>query len=365
MKMLKVLAAMALVLTGWAAQAGPFFASKDGSMVWDQATRLVWMRCSMGQRWNTKTCVGNAVGYIYVDLQSAVKQLNANGGFGGQADWQVPSIRQLASIRECDKGWSIKAQDIGDGGLLVPERCADGSSSPSVDLLAFPETDSRYFWSSSAFQGGRGPNWGIDFGSGYVGDGGRLYDVQGRLVRATSMSMDEAKFAFPQNLANIRQALARAAALEREAVERKERLQKEAERREAEEAERSAFAAAARKGPQQLYLLAGQSQRGKSIEINGRSFGTIELYELIVDKFPSSEYAVRASDQLNAMDRSERAQSAAYRAAEAQRQADQNASNRAQCFSNVRSCEANCANSWSRDYRMAQSCISGCQRTCN
>ena len=42
------LAALMVSLLGTEAQAAPFYASTDGSMVWDEATGLGWARCSLG-----------------------------------------------------------------------------------------------------------------------------------------------------------------------------------------------------------------------------------------------------------------------------------------------------------------------------
>jgi len=136
-------------------------------------------------------------------------------------------------------------------------------------------------------------------------------------------------------------------------------------------AQRAQQQAVKSKGPQQLYLLAGQAQRGKSTQINGKSYSATELYESIVENFPQSDYAVKATDQLNAMARSNQqsnaardAAAASERAAAAQRDADRNSSNRAACFSQVNSCQANCRAS-SMSYSSIQYCVSSCQRTCN
>lgn len=79
-------------------------------------------------------------------------------------------------------------------------------------------------------------------------------------------------------------------------------------------------------GARGLYLEAGKAQRNGSVTFVNTRFGANELYEMIVDKFSDSEYAVKASDQLTAMGRSSREQSAAYSAVE---QSDSNAKQRA------------------------------------
>jgi uncharacterized membrane protein YqiK len=189
-----------------------------------------------------------------------------------------------------------------------------------------------------------------------------------RLVRASQLLGTEVVLDFPekipaieliwQQIAGEKEAVRRAAELKAE----QERRTAEAERRTAEaerhaaEAERHAAAAArtaawkklVTSGAQAMYLQAGKAQRAGSVSVNGVDFYATELYEAIVDKFPSSEYAVKASDQLNAMGRTD-----------AVRQADSNASSRAACFSRVRKCEANCTSS---GYSY---CIRQCQENCN
>ncbi len=90
-----------LSLAALHAQATPFFASKDGSMIWDQATGLVWMRCSLGQKWDGKTCAGEAEKYNFDSAQASAKQTS----FGGINDWIVPPIRQLAGLMGCSTGF--------------------------------------------------------------------------------------------------------------------------------------------------------------------------------------------------------------------------------------------------------------------
>ena len=153
----------------------------------------------------------------------------------------------------------------------------------------------------------------------------------------------------------------------REAEEKAVAGRQEIERKRAEAARTAALKKLVAGGAQSLYLQAGKAQRSGSADVNGVSFSADELYELIVEKFSSSDFAVKAADQLNAMDRSQRqasatrdAAAASERAANAQRDADRNSSGRAACFSQVRSCEARCSDSSNRGV-----CIQMCQRTCN
>lgn len=89
MKRWQWLVALMVSLLGTAAQAAPFYASKDGSMVWDEATGLVWARCSLGQTWTGKTCAGDGSKHTFDEAQAAAKGVNAAGGLGDAKDWGV------------------------------------------------------------------------------------------------------------------------------------------------------------------------------------------------------------------------------------------------------------------------------------
>ena len=95
--------AAALLAASMSAQADPFFTNKEGNLIWDQATGLVWMRCSLGQDWdnNRNICSGMAKKYRQVQFQDVVQSFNSNAGYAGAAAWQVPSIRVFASLRQC------------------------------------------------------------------------------------------------------------------------------------------------------------------------------------------------------------------------------------------------------------------------
>jgi hypothetical protein len=153
----------------------------------------------------------------------------------------------------------------------------------------------------------------------------------------------------------------------REAADKAERQRQTIERQREEAARASAVKKLVSGGAQALYLQAGKAQRSGSVQVNGISFNAEELYELIVDKFSNSDYAVKATDQLTAMGRSERqagaVRDAANATANAQRDADRNSSNRSSCFSQVRSCEAGCSRADGVSFH--QYCTKNCQRTCN
>jgi hypothetical protein len=371
-KLRQGLAAVALLLlTSLSAQAEPFFFNKDMNMVLDKATGLVWQTCSVGQTWDGKTCAGQAKTFNFFEAQNLTKD-----------GWRVPTIRELYSLIYCST-WQTKDRvDLQDGGPAIPNLCVGNYSKPTINTTAFPQTPPTGFWSSSPYVGNSSNAWYVSFNGGLVNDLSRNdYYGRVRLVRASQSLGSEADLEFPISMSEItrlleakRQEEQRIAEAKRQEEQRIAEAKRQEEQRIAEAEARRAKAqrAAAERsliagGAQALYLQAGRAQRSGSVTVGGVSFNASELYEMVVEKFPKSEYAVKASDQLNAMDRTERQSSAvrdaANRAADAQRDADRNASNRAACFSEVKTCEAKCTYSDSQSYR--EFCVRNCQRSCN
>jgi hypothetical protein len=378
---------LAALLFASAANADPYMLNKEGNLILDKATGLVWMRCSLGQRWDGTTCAGVASKENVDSAETAARKLNKEA-YAGATDWVVPEIKQLAFLRLCSNRLVGDASNVDQ--LRVPRRCGEGSTTPSIDKGAFPNTVVGRYWSSTIYVGhyNGGNGWTVNFNDGDVDynhrDRGSYYV---RLVRANQVLDGESVLGFnrqaPTNAEFEADAVAAktrrneeaaAAKVKRDAEETTAKLKRDAEEaasaRKAQAAKAAAIRSLIAQGSQSVYLQAGKAQRSGGIDVSGVSFSADDLYELIVDKFPNSEYAVKATDQLNAMDRSQRqtnatrdAAAASERAANAQLDADRNSSNRAACFSQVRSCEAGCSRNdtiGSRNY-----CINGCQRTCN
>lgn len=181
------LATMAAVL---AESAKPFIEVTPG-VVKDTRTSLQWMRCSFGLDWDAKTkkCVGNAATrYTWEQAQVATQALNTGGGYAGNTDWRLPTIRELQSLRFCSNGFrDTPAIDIGDGQGLVPRACAFESSSPAIAQTVFPDMLERGFaaWSSSATGTGTasGFAWLVLFNHGEVLGARYKEEFSVRLVR--------------------------------------------------------------------------------------------------------------------------------------------------------------------------------------
>lgn len=135
----------------------------DGTVV-DLHTGLMWMRCALGQSWDSKkaspTCTGTANTYDWQGALKAVQTLNQNNGYAGYNDWRLPNERELAS--------------------LARFACTD----PAINETAFPATPSNVFWTSTPVSASFGVEWGVDFktGQAYYHAYNSAYPI--RLVRA-------------------------------------------------------------------------------------------------------------------------------------------------------------------------------------
>ena len=63
-------------------------------LVIDLKTGLEWMRCSVGQRWNGKNCIGEPVPLNHDDMEIVIKIANEQLGDG----WRLPSKDELLSL---------------------------------------------------------------------------------------------------------------------------------------------------------------------------------------------------------------------------------------------------------------------------
>lgn len=115
---------------------------------------LQWMRCRLGQTWDGNSCSGSPTAYRWSDASQLPGLLNREGGFAGQADWRLPTVAELASIRVCSTG---RAQEVPRNWRALPInsfwRCGGDYSRPTLDVGMFPNwrnwPSSGYVWTSS------------------------------------------------------------------------------------------------------------------------------------------------------------------------------------------------------------------------
>jgi hypothetical protein len=102
----------------------------DGTVT-DKESRLMWLRCSVGQQWNGTDCTGLVSRLDWVSANAAVAALNRSGTYFFN-DWRLPSLPQMATIteRQCRK--------------------------PRANLTVFPSTPAVRHWTSTP-RPGAGP----------------------------------------------------------------------------------------------------------------------------------------------------------------------------------------------------------------
>ena len=124
--------------------------SQDGGVVTDSRTGLTWRRCSEGQAFDGVTCAGTSTAFTHEQALLHAK---------GQAGWRLPNVKELGSLVDRAR------------------------LNPSIDPLAFPETESYYYWSSSPVADFPVLVWIVNFRYGDVDGLNRDYYGLLRLVR--------------------------------------------------------------------------------------------------------------------------------------------------------------------------------------
>jgi Protein of unknown function (DUF1566) len=132
----------------------------DGTVT-DRQTRLMWMRCSIGQAWSSGTCAGQVAGQTLASAQDAAQQVNQRGTFF-YADWRVPQIHELATITE--------------------RQCEN----PRINLQLFPSTPAGFYWTATS-RPDKTPQpsaFALSFGAGGVRYESKAEANHARLVRS-------------------------------------------------------------------------------------------------------------------------------------------------------------------------------------
>ncbi|WP_168194924.1 Lcl C-terminal domain-containing protein [Chromobacterium phragmitis] len=128
----------------------------DGEEVRDKRTGLVWLRCSVGQRWDGKRCFGE----IRLLRHQEARRHSAALGHG----WRVPAIEELAGI--------------------VERRCQN----PAINRNIFPDVAELYdnsakYWSDTPIAEIPPLIYNIDFLTGEADGSTELARLGVRLVK--------------------------------------------------------------------------------------------------------------------------------------------------------------------------------------
>jgi Protein of unknown function (DUF1566) len=95
----------------------------DGTVT-DKESRLMWLRCSIGQQWNGVGCTGQSARLDWSSAQAAATSLNRSG-VQFFNDWRLPSLREMATIAE--------------------RQCRN----PRANLAVFPDMPAIAHWTST------------------------------------------------------------------------------------------------------------------------------------------------------------------------------------------------------------------------
>jgi len=131
-----------------------FIVEADGT-VFSKTTGLIWMRCSIGQTWDGKSCTGDSTLFAW----SAALKAAVDYQYAGFNDWRLPNKNELES--------------------LVEVSC----TTPAINEKVFPATPLAFFWTGSPYTGVTDGVWSVDFAYGTVVASEKIGKNYVRLVR--------------------------------------------------------------------------------------------------------------------------------------------------------------------------------------
>ena len=129
-------------------------------LVIDLRFSIEWLRCTVGQVWNGKTCVGDVVRLDHDQIAIAISQAEEQLGEG----WRLPTLDELEGLlcKECEK-------------LSYSE------PRPMIDGDIFPETVSEPYWTGQQNRLSRQHYFSVNFFNGWTY--GRFLPTQPLAVR--------------------------------------------------------------------------------------------------------------------------------------------------------------------------------------
>ena len=124
-----------------------------GHLIIDLRSSVEWMRCSVGQRWNGKSCDGEIIRLNHHDVAKAI--VIANEQLGGS--WRLPSREELEG--------------------LVCATC----ETVKIDSESFPQTMPEPYWTGEVNGFATRHFWSVNFMTGHTY--GRFFPQQELAVR--------------------------------------------------------------------------------------------------------------------------------------------------------------------------------------
>jgi hypothetical protein len=123
------------------------------AVVVDHRTRLMWQRCSLGQVWDGRACVGRPA---RLEWSAAAALRDAHCGF---SDWRLPEVTDLEGL-------------VAEGAI------------PAIDDTVFPDTPAASYWTASESAGSAQKAWFVSFGRGVAQNMYKDARFHVRLVRS-------------------------------------------------------------------------------------------------------------------------------------------------------------------------------------
>ena len=124
-----------------------------GHLIVDLRSGVEWMRCSVGQQWNGKSCDGEILRLNHEDIAKAI--VIANKQLGG--NWRLPNREELEG--------------------LVCAACKN----VKIDSQSFPQTVPEPYWTGEVNAFAARHFWSVNFMTGFTY--GRFFPQQALAVR--------------------------------------------------------------------------------------------------------------------------------------------------------------------------------------
>lgn len=134
------------------ASTGGQFIDHGNGTVTDSKTRLMWKKCSEGQK-GASCNQGRAEAISWDDAMSKAKQ----SSFAGHSDWRLPTINELRTLVYCSNG--VPQHEAWSSGCRGKSNNRGQYTRPIINQRFFPRTQDAGYWSSSPYTSGMRLPW--------------------------------------------------------------------------------------------------------------------------------------------------------------------------------------------------------------
>ncbi len=146
----------------------------ENNTVKDTKTGLIWKRCPEGLS-GSSCSQGEAKEYTWQEAMNNARKVR----FTGLSDWRVPTFNELDSLIYCRNDVRKK----GGYGYNICRIKGKGYQRPTINQVAFPHTESSFYWSASSDATNSSNADTVYFDSGMTLTHDKLDNGRVRLVR--------------------------------------------------------------------------------------------------------------------------------------------------------------------------------------